>query len=66
MRELLETQENDRACDQAALTIDLSKFILTIDTENVLVLISPADGAAQKYIPVTLPQQRLYLRHHFS
>lgn len=46
-------QANDSACTQAAVTIWLLKFTFSVDTDGMLVRISPIDGTTQQYIPTS-------------
>lgn len=54
IRNLLEAQENDRACTHAGQSIGLSKSIFTVNTEGERVGDSTIDGISQPYIPTTL------------
>lgn len=54
LRELQETQKNDSACTEAALTIGLSKYMLTFDMGGALARILSIDSASYLYITTTL------------
>lgn len=64
LAELLDAQENNRACILAALIIGLLKSMFTFDTEPALVRVLPINGASQPYIPTTMQPCILHLCHY--
>lgn len=65
LAEVLDEQENDRACTPAALTVVLLNFMFPFHTSGALPKILPIDGGPQRNILLKSQPSMLHLFHFF-